>query len=102
MGLNITAANHVIHFNRQWNPALEAQATARAYRRGQVKTVFEYLMYYVGTIEQYISETLARKIELAQQGTSQSVLEGSEKDINAALSLSPIMSTNQERMKVDE
>ena len=102
VGLNITAANHVIHFNRQWNPALEAQATARAYRRGQVKTVFEYLMYYVGTIEQYISETLARKIELAQEGTSQSVLEGSEKDITAALSLSPIMSTNQERMKVDE
>ncbi len=102
VGLNITAANHVIHFNRQWNPALEAQATARAYRRGQVKTVFEYLMYYVGTIEQYISETLARKIELAQEGTSQSVLEGSEKDINAALSLSPILSTNLERMKVDE
>jgi len=102
VGLNITAANHVIHFNRQWNPALEAQATARAYRRGQDKTVFEYLMYYVGTIEQYISDTLARKVALAEEGTSQSVLEGSEKDINAALSLSPIFSTNLERMRVNE
>ena len=102
VGLNITAANHVIHFNRQWNPALEAQATARAYRRGQEKTVFEYLMYYVGTIEQYISETLARKVEIANEGTSQSVLEGSDKDINAALALSPIFATNIERIRVDE
>jgi SNF2 family DNA or RNA helicase len=90
IGLNITAANHVIHFNRQWNPALESQATARAHRRGQLKTVFEYLMFYVGTIEEYISQTLSRKVELASEGTSQSVLEGSAKDINAALSLSPI------------
>jgi SNF2 family DNA or RNA helicase len=100
VGLNITAANHVIHFNRQWNPALEAQATARAYRRGQVKTVFEHLMYYCGTIEEYITETLTRKIELAQEGTSRSVLEGSEKDINAALALSPIFITNTERKNI--
>lgn len=99
VGLNITAANHVIHFNRQWNPALEAQATARAHRRGQGKTVFEYLMYYVGTIEEYISNTISRKIELAREGTNQSVLEGSDKDIQAALSLSPIFSLNPERKK---
>lgn len=102
VGLNITAANHVIHFNRQWNPALEAQATARAYRKGQTRTVFEYLMYYVGTIEQYIGQTLENKIAIAQHGTSKSVLEGSEKDVNAALSLSPIFFTYQERTKVNE
>jgi hypothetical protein len=59
-------------------------------------------MYYVGTIEQYISETLARKVEIAKEGTSQSVLEGSDKDINAALALSPIFATNIERIRVDE
>ena len=41
-GLNITGANHVIHYNLEWNPALEDQSSARAYRRGQQKTVFIY------------------------------------------------------------
>ena len=91
VGLNITGANHVIHFNRQWNPAVERQATARAHRRGQKLTVFEYLLGYVGTIEEYISETLARKSELAQYGTEAAASEGSEKDIQKALSLSPLM-----------
>ena len=91
VGLNITGANHVIHFNRQWNPAVERQATARAYRRGQKLTVFEYLLGYVGTIEEYISDTLSRKSELAQFGTEVSANEGSNKDIEKALSLSPLM-----------
>jgi SNF2 family DNA or RNA helicase len=91
VGLNITGANHVIHFNRQWNPAVERQATARAYRRGQKLTVFEYLLGYVGTIEEYISDTLSRKSELAQFGTEVSASEGSNKDIEKALSLSPLM-----------
>jgi len=91
VGLNITGANHVIHFNRQWNPAVERQATARAYRRGQKLTVFEYLLGYVGTIEEYISDTLARKSELAEYGTEGAAAEGSEKDIHKALSISPLM-----------
>ena len=91
VGLNITGANHVIHFNRQWNPAVERQATARAHRRGQKLTVFEYLLGYVGTIEEYISDTLARKSELAEYGTEAAASEGSEKDIQKALSLSPLM-----------
>lgn len=90
VGLNITGANHVIHFNRQWNPAVERQATARAYRRGQKLTVFEYLLGYVGTIEEYISDTLSRKSELAHFGTEVSAREGSNKDIEKALSLSPL------------
>ena len=90
-GLNITGANHVIHFNRQWNPAVERQATARAYRRGQTLTVFEYLLSYLGTIEEYISDTLSRKMILADFGTEQPALEGSEKDIQKALLISPLI-----------
>jgi hypothetical protein len=91
VGLNITGANHVIHFNRQWNPAVERQATARAYRRGQQLTVFEYLLGYVGTVEEYIADTLSRKSELAAFGTESPALEGSNKDIQGALSMSPLI-----------
>jgi SNF2 family DNA or RNA helicase len=45
-GLNITAANHIIHYTLEWNPAVEDQATARAYRRGQNKTVFVHRLFY--------------------------------------------------------
>jgi SNF2 family DNA or RNA helicase len=90
-GLNITSANHVIHFNRQWNPAIERQATARSYRRGQTRTVFEYLISYAGTVEEYISDTLYRKSVLAHYGTEQSEIEGSDKDIQKALELSPLI-----------
>jgi SNF2 family DNA or RNA helicase len=74
-GLNITGANHVIHFNRQWNPQLESQATARAYRRKQEKTVFVHKFYYLGTIEQVISERLKRKASLAEAALSESLAE---------------------------
>lgn len=52
VGLNITAANHVIHFNPEYNPAVTEQATARAYRRKQERTVFVHHLYYEGTIEE--------------------------------------------------
>ncbi|MEW1810465.1 DEAD/DEAH box helicase [Pseudarthrobacter phenanthrenivorans] len=52
VGLNITAANHVIHFNPEWNPALTSQATARAYRRKQRLPVMAYHLYYEDTIEE--------------------------------------------------
>lgn len=94
-GLNIVGANHVIHFNRQWNPAIEKQATARAYRRGQTRTVFEYLFQYIGTIEEYIGDTLDRKMVLASHGTSEPVSEGSNKDIQKALQLTPLITTLQ-------
>ena len=90
VGLNITAANHVIHFNRQWNPAVEKQATARAYRRGQLQTVFEYRMFYLGTIEEFINDRLISKTELAATATEDAVAEGSEKDIQKALAISPM------------
>ena len=89
-GLNITAATRVIHYNLEWNPALEDQASARAYRRGQTKTVFIYRLYYKGTVEEVINERLERKREMSDtavigvDGNS----ENSE-DILKALYISP-------------
>lgn len=67
MGLNITAANHVIHYSRQWNPALEEQATARAYRNKQSKEVNVYYMFYADTIEEVIDERLRKKRQLSSR-----------------------------------
>lgn len=51
-GLNITGANVVIHYTQVWNPAIEAQASARAHRRGQTSTVFVYRLFYERTVEE--------------------------------------------------
>ncbi|RTE67346.1 DEAD/DEAH box helicase [Amphritea opalescens] len=67
MGLNITAATHVIHYCRQWNPALEEQATARAWRNGQESVVSVYYMYYADTIEETIDERIRLKQQLSGQ-----------------------------------
>ncbi len=67
MGLNITAANHVIHYTRQWNPALEEQATARAYRNKQTKAVNVYYLYYANTIEEVIDDRLRAKSKLSNE-----------------------------------
>lgn len=64
-GLNITAANHVIHYNLEWNPAVEDQASARAYRRGQDKTVFVHRLYYTGTVEEIINEKIQKKRDIS-------------------------------------
>ena len=58
-GLNLTRADHVIHFDRWWNPAVEDQATDRAYRIGQTRPVQVHRMVTEGTIEQKIGELLA-------------------------------------------
>ena len=58
-GLNLTAANHVIHFDRWWNPAVENQATDRAYRIGQNKSVIVHKFVAKGTIEEKISGLLS-------------------------------------------
>jgi SNF2 family DNA or RNA helicase len=78
VGLNITGANHVIHFNRQWNPQLEKQATARAYRRKQEKTVFVHKFFYLGTIEEVINERLLGKEELAENALAKSLSQDEE------------------------
>ena len=64
-GLNITGANHVIHYNLEWNPSLEDQSSARAYRRGQEKTVFIYRLYYTDTVEEVVNERIERKRNIA-------------------------------------
>ena len=64
-GLNLTAANHVIHFDRWWNPAVENQASDRAYRIGQTKEVFVHKLVSNGTIEEKIDKLIESKQELA-------------------------------------
>lgn len=64
-GLNLTRAEHVVHFDRWWNPAVEAQATDRAYRIGQHRPVQVHRMIAEGTIEDRIADMLARKQQLA-------------------------------------
>lgn len=69
MGLNVTAANHVIHYSRHWNPAKENQATDRAYRIGQDKDVYVYYPMAVSpdfkSFDVTLDELLSRKINLA-------------------------------------
>ncbi|MFG2882772.1 DEAD/DEAH box helicase [Streptomyces sp. NPDC048297] len=64
-GLNLTRADHVVHYDRWWNPAVEAQATDRAYRIGQTRPVQVHRLIAEGTMEDRIAEMLARKRALA-------------------------------------
>jgi SNF2 family DNA or RNA helicase len=66
-GLNLTAANHVIHYDRWWNPAVEDQATDRAFRIGQRKNVQVRKLTCVGTLEERIDQLIAEKKDLADQ-----------------------------------
>ncbi len=65
-GLNLTAADTVIHYDPWWNPAAERQATDRAHRIGQDKPVFVYKLLTEGTVEQRVAELQARKQALAE------------------------------------
>lgn len=66
VGLNLAAANHVIHFDRWWNPAVENQATDRAFRIGQSKNVMVHKFVTKGTIEEKIDEMINEKRKLAE------------------------------------
>ena len=66
VGLNLTAANHVIHFDRWWNPAVENQATDRAFRIGQKKNVLVHKLITTGTIEEKIDRLIEDKTSLAR------------------------------------
>jgi non-specific serine/threonine protein kinase len=72
-GLNLTAAAHVIHFDRWWNPAVENQATDRAFRIGQKKNVMVHKFVCKGTVEEKIDALIAAKADLATE-----LLEGAE------------------------
>lgn len=66
-GLNLTAANHVLHADRWWNPAVENQATDRAYRIGQTQFVQVHKFVTIGTIEEKIDKMLAQKSALSEE-----------------------------------
>ncbi|MEX2217281.1 MAG: C-terminal helicase domain-containing protein [Phycisphaerales bacterium] len=66
VGLNLTAATHVFHFDRWWNPAVENQATDRAHRIGQYRTVQVHKFVVRGTLEERIDEMIEQKTELAE------------------------------------
>src|SRR5579884_4164871 len=67
VGLNLTAANHVFHFDRWWNPAIESQATDRAFRIGQQRNVQVHKFVCVGTLEERIDAMIEQKKELAER-----------------------------------
>ena len=66
LGLNLTGANHVIHFDRWWNPAVENQATDRAFRIGQDKNVIIHKFVAKGTIEERVNDIIESKKTLAE------------------------------------
>lgn len=72
VGLNLTAANHVFHFDRWWNPAVENQATDRAYRMGQTRDVQVHKFIALGTLEERIDEMLDNKQQLSENVISAS------------------------------
>ncbi|MFM7457395.1 MAG: SNF2-related protein [bacterium] len=69
-GLNLTAANHVIHYDLWWNPAVENQATDRAFRIGQKKNVMVHRLISMGTFEEKINDLLKAKQQLADLSVS--------------------------------
>ena len=75
-GLNLTRANHVFHFDRWWNPAVEDQATDRAYRIGQKRTVYVHKLVCAGTVEEKVDRMLEQKRALASKvvGTGESFI----------------------------
>jgi SNF2 family DNA or RNA helicase len=86
-GLNITGANHVIHYNLEWNPAKEDQATFRVYRNGQLKETFIHRLFYIDTIDEVIDQRIHTKRSLSDLSVDGGVL---EEDYWAGLHVSPI------------
>jgi non-specific serine/threonine protein kinase len=94
-GLNLTAASHVIHFDRWWNPAVENQATDRAYRIGQKKNVLVHKFICRGTVEEKIDALIETKL-----GLSSDILENGEKALLTEMSneeLLRVVSLDMER-----
>ena len=90
-GLNLTAASHVIHFDRWWNPAVENQATDRAFRIGQKKNVLVHKFVCRGTVEERIDELIADKQKLSDEilsaGTESALTEMSNDELIKMVSL---------------
>jgi SNF2 family DNA or RNA helicase len=90
VGLNITSANHVIHYNPEWNPALEDQASARAYRRKQQRPVTIHQLYFVDSVEEIIVGRLSLKRGLAEHAATGHQGDATASDVMRALSISPL------------
>jgi SNF2 family DNA or RNA helicase len=86
-GLNITGANHVIHYNLEWNPAKEDQATFRVYRNGQLKETFIHRLFYINTIDEVIDQRIQLKRNLSDLSVDAAV---SSDDYLAGLQISPV------------
>jgi SNF2 family DNA or RNA helicase len=90
-GLNITAATHVLHYNLEWNPAVEDQASARAHRRGQDRPVTIHRLYFGDSVEEAVNDRLARKRTLSEaavvgvDGDAETIA-----DVARALRMSPV------------
>jgi SNF2 family DNA or RNA helicase len=89
-GLNITAANHVIHYNPEWNPALEDQASARAYRRKQTRPVTVHHLFFANTVEEVMVDRLNFKRGLAEGAATGHQGDMDASDMLRALAISPI------------
>jgi len=90
-GLNLTAASHVFHYDRWWNPAVEDQATDRAYRIGQQRTVQVHKLICAGTVEDKVDQLLEQKRALAARvvgGGEQWITELDDGDLRALFALS--------------
>ncbi|MBD7950415.1 DEAD/DEAH box helicase [Oerskovia rustica] len=83
-GLNLTRADHVIHFDRWWNPAVEEQATDRAYRIGQTRPVQVHRLTSEGTIEEHIARMIESKRELADAVLGAGGVEGAISELSTA------------------
>jgi hypothetical protein len=90
IGLNLTAANHVVHYDRWWNPAVEEQATSRAHRIGQEKIVSVHTFVCEGTIEDKIDMMIEKKIALADSVVGEGegwITELNDRDLKDLLTL---------------
>jgi len=90
VGLNITAANHVIHYNPEWNPAVQDQASARAYRRKQERPVSVYQMFFVDSVEEVVVGRLGFKRALAENAATGHGGDATASEVMQALSISPL------------
>jgi superfamily II DNA or RNA helicase len=90
-GLNLTAASHVVHFDRWWNPAVENQATDRAFRIGQKRNVLVHKFVCRGTVEERIDELIASKQRLSDEvlsgGAELTLTEMSNEELISMVSL---------------
>ncbi|HEY8538627.1 MAG TPA: DEAD/DEAH box helicase [Steroidobacteraceae bacterium] len=103
-GLNLTAANHVFHYDRWWNPAVEDQATDRAYRIGQRRSVQVHKLLCAGTVEEKIDELLERKRELAESivgAGEQWITELNDQELRDLFSLAPDAVISEDIGEVD-